>query len=57
MLTTQGRGAELPDNLAGFSVDNDNRRDRPKAHNDVAVRQFGQAIAIRPGVAAAPGSL
>ena len=37
MLTTQGRSAELPDNLAGFSVDNDNRRDRPKTHHDVAV--------------------
>ena len=48
MLTTQWRSAELPDNLAGFSVDNDHSRDHTEAHDDIAVRKFRDAVSVRP---------
>src|SRR5687768_763980 len=48
MLAGQWRRAELPDNLPGLPVDDDDRRDVPKTQRDVAVRQLGEAVGVRP---------
>ena len=44
----QRRSTELPDNFAGFPVDDDDGRDVTKAQDDVAVWQLGYTIAMRP---------
>ena len=51
VLTASRGRAELPNNCASLSLDNDDRGYGPEAHDDVAIRQFGQAVSIRPGIA------
>src|SRR5262245_41611598 len=48
MLARQGWSAKLPDNFAGFPIDDDDSGDVTKAQDDIAIRQLSYAIAMGP---------
>src|SRR5439155_11963554 len=45
------RLAALPIDRVSLSLNDTNRGYGPKTHNNVAIRQFGQAVSVRPRIA------